>query len=149
MLNQMRTINSLLTSVQKLDMEFLIENSLIETSENYKGLQKDQMIHGLNSKGTQIGKYRSPAYAQKKSSMNPLAGEGNVDLKLTGDFYSGIFTDVRSDGILVDSADQKSEALQQKYGETIFGLDDDNKQEYVNELRPVFFQMITEELNKK
>lgn len=145
----MRTINSLLQSTKRLDVSFLIENSLIETAQTYTGIQKDQMIHGLNSKGTAIGKYRSKTYAQKKANMNPLAGEGNVDLKLTGSFYDAIFTDVRSEGIIVDSADQKSSALQQKYGTTIFGLDDDNKQEYINEVKPVFIQMVTDELNKK
>jgi hypothetical protein len=145
----MRTINSMISATQGLDLQFLIENSLIETAEDYKGLQKDQMLHGLASDGTQIGKYRNPQYAAKKAEMNPLAGQGNVDLRLTGDFFAGIFTDVRADSIIVDSADQKSSALQSKYGEKIFGLDDDSKAEYVEQVRPVFIQMVTDELNAK
>lgn len=145
----MRTINSLLTAVQSVDLQFLIESSLTETSEDYKGLQRQQMLKGLKSDGTLIGKYRSQTYANKKASMNPLAGQGNVDLKLTGSFYNEIFTDVRSDSIVVDSADQKSAALQEKYGETIFGLDDDSKSEYVEQLRPVFTQTVADQLNAK
>lgn len=145
----MRTINSLLTSVQRLDLPLLIENSLIETAADYIGLQKDQMLHGLNAKGKQIGRYRSESYARRKAAMNPLAGEGNVDLKDKGDFFSEIFTDVRSEEIVVDSADQKSAALQKKYGEDIFGLDSDSKNEYVKEVRPVFLEMVTDQLNKK
>lgn len=145
----MRTINSLLTSVTGLDIPFLIETSLTETAANYIGLQKDQMLHGLNSDGTQIGKYRNKDYAAMKAQMNPLAGEGNVDLRNKGDFYSGIFTDVRSDSIIVDSADQKSGALQIKYGEKIFGLDDDSKEEYVDQVRPVFLELVTDQLNQR
>lgn len=139
----------MLQATANLDIQFLIENSLIETAQNYVGLQKDQMLHGLAADGTKIGKYRNPQYAAMKAQMNPLAGEGNVDLKNKGDFYSGIFTDVRADSIVVDSADQKSTALQSKYGERIFGLDDDSKSEYAQQVRPVFFQMVTDELNAK
>lgn len=139
----------MLRSTDRLDLPLLIENSLIETAAEYIGLQKDQMLHGLNAQGKTIGKYRNPAYARRKAAINPLAGEGNVDLKDKGDFYREIFTDVRADEIIVDSSDTKSAALQKKYGEDIFGLDNDSKNEYVKEVRPVFLEMVTDQLNKK
>lgn len=84
--------------------------------------QVKQMKAGKNADGKIIGKYKSDKYAAKKHAMNPLPGEGNVDLILTGKFSSEIFA--QSDGGVMEIAsnDSKSSDLESKYGETIFGL---------------------------
>jgi hypothetical protein len=84
--------------------------------------QVKQMKAGKNSEGKGIGRYRSPRYAAMKHAMNPLPGEGNVDLVLTGKFTSEIFAQSDSGVMEIASNDSKSADLESKYGETIFGL---------------------------
>lgn len=118
----MRTIEDMLNSAKKVDLRFLLENALVDSQADYVKLQKDQMLHGLNRDNEKIGIYKSAAYADYKFEKNSLAGKGTPDLKLTGAFYSGIFADARSEGIVVDSLDSKTDDLLHKYSEKIFGL---------------------------
>ena len=135
-------------ALRRLDVQFELESALIDTDNDYVALQKDQMLHGLANDGAQIGKYRSDDYAQKKSSMNALPGYGNVDLRYTGDFQSGIFAEARSDGFVVDSLDQKSNMLMEKYGDRIFTLEDNHKQQYIDLLRPVLVENVVKSINQ-
>ena len=124
------TINSVLKRLE-VDINTVVEDAIIENSETLADLQRAQMLKGENSKGEKIGKYRNPAYARKKASMNPLAG-GSVDLKLTGDFHRGIFVaDVRKDVFVMSSADEKTVELSKKYDDP-FGMNADSKNELVN-----------------
>jgi hypothetical protein len=143
----MRTVNNMIQAQNQIDLPFELEEALVDTQSNYVELQKEQMLHGLNAEGASIGTYVNAQYASMKNSLNPIPGFGKVDLKLTGQFYQDIYADARSEGIIVDSADQKSESLQQRYGQIIFGLADDRKQEYINELGPVLIQNLIEKLN--
>ena len=138
----------MLQAALKLNTPEVIEKVMMDSAEDYKNLQRNQMLHGLNSKGQKIGKYRNPIYARMKAQLNPLAGEGNVDLKLTGDFQSDMFLDVRGDTFIVDSADEKSQQLQTRYGEEIFGLDTDYKQQFADLARPKTVTAFIDELNK-
>ena len=81
--------------------------------------------------------------------MNSLAGFGNVDLKLTGDFQFELFVDVRADTFVIDSADEKSQKLKSKYGEMIFGLADDYSDRFVLLARPKTIRNFEDALNKK
>lgn len=118
----MRTISNMLDAALKLDLPFIFESALIDSREDYVRLQKDQMFHGLNSDDAPIGQYKSPLYAAQKNAQNPTPGFGIPDLRLKGDFYSGIFADARAEGIVVDSADYKSSDLMAKFSERIFTL---------------------------
>ena len=138
----MGTILSLLKKFQQLDTAVVATESIDETREVIKQKQRDQLLQGLKADGTKIGKYRNSFYAEKKHAQNPLAGFGNVDLKLTGDLYSELFVDVRSSSFVIDSADEKTGELVKKYGDP-FGLTSDSKVEYINEsLQKVFVDNI-------
>lgn len=112
----------MLDAALKLDLQFIFESALVDSREDYVRLQKDQMFHGLNSDDAPIGQYKSPLYAAQKNAQNPTPGFGIPDLRLTGEFYSGIFADPRAEGIVVDSADFKSSDLMAKFSERIFTL---------------------------
>lgn len=112
----------MLQAAEKIDLQFIIESSLIDSQEDYVKLQKDQMMNGLNVYDEKIGRYRSTDYATKKYAQSSLAGFGNVDLRLKGPFQSAIFADVRSDIIVIDSLDAKTDDLLAKYSDKIFGL---------------------------
>lgn len=149
----MRTINSLFQAVEKADLPYAIENSLSQTAPDYIDLQRQQMFSGVLSDGTEIerigAKYKG--YAPMTIKIKERKGQptDRITLKDTGSFYADINVDARAEGMAVDSGDSKSEKLQKDYGKKIFGLDDDQRQAYVNKLRPVFVSEIENELNKK
>lgn len=110
---------------------------LNETSEDYLNLNRDQMMHGENSKGEMIGLYRNMAYERMKTAMNPLANS-TVDLKLTGDFQRELTLRIISKKrFALYSQDAKNNDLMKKYGEEIFGLND----KYLDEFRKNFFHV--------
>lgn len=121
-------------------------SSLKETSTDYVQVQKDQMIVGVGGLGQNIGKYRSAAYARKKYAMSPLAGYGNVDLRLTGSFQEKIKADASAEGFSVYSTDSKNSMLEQKYGKSIFTLFTEFKEDYLVFLQPVFAENIVKSL---
>lgn len=101
-----------------------IQNALLDTQEDFVSLQKDQLKAGLTSEDENITRLStgsdeySPGYATYKGRKKP------IDLHDKGEFYADIFTDVREDIIVIDSADSKSGMLQETYGENIFGLEE-------------------------
>lgn len=142
----MATIDQLISNVERLSFLPIIGESIEETREQYKDMQREQMLTGEGKKG-KIGKYRSNSYAARKELINPKAGFGNVDLKLTGSFYNEIFVDVRTNTVVVDSADEKAGSLIEKYGEDIFGLNPENQSDYSkNKMGPVATGKIKEQI---
>jgi hypothetical protein len=144
----MRTLSSLISSVEKINLDNLILQSMDQASPTYLEQQKEQMSYAVNERGQTIGKYRSAAYARKKNEMNPNAGYGNVDLRLTGSFYEAMEAKAQPEGMNIDSTDQKSQMLQQKYGSDIFGLFGEWKEPFVEKLQTIIIQELTEELNQ-
>lgn len=139
----MTTIAGLKKRVDGLNVSDQSQFAIDDTRGQLVLKQQMQMLHGLDAKGEKIGKYRNPEYAAAKYAMNPLAGEGYVDLRLTKQFFNDQFVDVRTDVFVIDSGDPKTRLLVQKYGEDIFGLNKDYKAEYVKEdLQLVFLQNV-------
>lgn len=82
----------------------------------------NEFKRGENPDGSRIGFYRNPAYRNLKRSFNPEAG-GTVDLIFTGSFTNQLF--VQSEGnrkFIFDSYDEKRDLLGSKYGNQIFGI---------------------------
>ena len=103
------------------------------------------MLQGIRSDNSEI----SPPYTyftrtiKEAKGMNPDI----VTLYDTGDFYRAMFLDVGSDILEIESTDRKSEELQKKYGEKIFGLTTSSKQEYLQEAFPVLLEKVKDILN--
>lgn len=92
--------------------------------------QKQMFERGQKANNEPIGYYNSIPYALQKNQMNPKPGMMRVDLKLTGAFYRGMWLSVDRTSFELDSRDSKASKLKSKYGDTIFGLSDENKAEY-------------------
>jgi hypothetical protein len=143
----MTTILSMIKRVQSFDVTKAAAEAMEEAAPLLTDRQKDQLLEGKNAKGQKIGRYRNPAYARMKAAMNPVPGLGVPDLKLTGDFWKGIYVDIRGDRVIIDSVDEKTQDLVDKYSEAIFGLNKNTKAEFVREdLRPVFIKTVREKL---
>lgn len=145
----MATIETLMSNLSSVDFNQVMEEAVTDTSPALKAAQQNQMLHGRNAAGDIIGKYRNPAYARKKYLLNPLAGNGNVDLRLKNEFQQDIFVDARENSAVIDSGNEKTEALIKKYGENIFGLNKDYAGEYaVNDMGPVATKNIIQQIHK-
>ena len=101
-----------------------------EVKEPVIGLNTSQLYdEGVDADGNHLTKYRNPTYAHIKNSMNPGPGFGRPDLYLTGEFQQNMNLRVEGDVFEIDSSDVKSAELKDKYGEKIFGLTQESKQE--------------------
>lgn len=123
---------------QNLDAVAIAVEALTETKEAIADLNTEQMHRGLNADGGKIGEYHSELYAEEKFKLNPLAGFGFVDLRLTGAYYQGRYIKIVGDKVVQGSTDPKAQKLEEKYGH-LYGLTPQFKREYLNEaLRPAF-----------
>lgn len=95
-------------------------------------LNLSQLFSGEDAQGQSLQPYRSASYAIFKLSLNPA---GVTDLKLTGDFYRGVFAAADRFPIVLNSNDPKAGMLAEKYGD-IFGLTERNKQEFREDIKP-------------
>ena len=96
-------------------------------------LNTGQLFRGVDSNSSPLDPpYRSKYYAEFKLHLNPA---GVVDLKLTGAFYAGFYIDSSKFPIVFNSTDEKAGILEQKYGPTIFGLDQPSKNDLVAHLK--------------
>jgi len=145
----MATIETLISNLSSVDFNNIIEESITDTSQQLVQAQRNQMLHGKNVFGELIGKYRSEPYARKKYKMNSLAGFGNVDLRLENNFQKDIFVDPRDNSVVIDSGNEKTEKLIEKYGKEIFGLNKDYASGYsTNDMGPVATKKIIQQIHK-
>lgn len=121
---------------------------MIQTKDQLLNVQRDQMIHGISSQGDGIGLYRSEEYADKKYEQSPLAGYGNVDLRLTGDFYNAMKATPVEEGLAIYSTDKKAKGLEEKYGASIYTLSKLYKPKYIVVLQPVFIGNVVDSLRQ-
>lgn len=138
----MTTLIDLKNRLQKVDIPYEAETAVEATRSDMIARQKDQLLHGIRADGDKIGRYKNATYARKKNQLNPLAGYGFMDFKLTGQLYSEIFVDVREKTYVIFSADPKTLKLVERIGDP-FDLTKDNKTEWVEEsLRPQFMDQM-------
>lgn len=136
----------MLDRFKKVDVQDLSEQSMEAAAPKLSQRQREQLLEGKNALGEKVGRYRNPQYARMKNAMNPKPGYGVPDLKLSGNFHKGIYTDVRGDTIITDSTDTKTQKLADKYGEEIFGLSEEKKNVFIKEdLHPVFMEKIKQQ----
>ena len=135
------TLSQFYTKVKQLDSDKIVTDTMEEAAPLITDMQKEQMLSGKNREGKKSGRYRNPSYARMKNAMNPIPGLGVPDLRLTGEFYLGVYTEIRGDKVILDSTDEKTPALALRFGESIFGLSPVTKVELIKEdLRPLFIR---------
>lgn len=114
----------LVRRVENFDLIEEAKEVLRENPDEIPRLIRMQMYSGIHGgTGGKIGRYKDPAYAVMKHELNPDAGLGNVDLRLTGEHYSGIEARLTGgNGIETHSRDKKGEWLADRYGDEIYRL---------------------------
>ena len=125
-------------------------NSIDDALPYLADLNIEQRLKGLNADGQLITPgLRSEAYANAKKSRGGRAPFGTPDLKDTGDFNSGQFVKKQGKTLLFSSTDDKNKDLVEKYGEEIHGLNEESREEALNDqLIPTVLFYIEKELIK-
>lgn len=90
---------------------------------------KGQLIRGIASDNTRVGRYRSIPYSimKAKISRTPF---GVADLKLTGQLYENMYAEINQESFIIDSDVPYSQDNKDRYGgqERIYGLTEKNQQ---------------------
>lgn len=136
------TPREMLERFQSLDVDRAIKMTIGQTRDLIIDKNQDQLMQGIRSDGTEI----TPAYTYFTREKKKEKGRDPdiVTLYDTGAFFRDMFVDVGSDVIEIDSMDNKSEELKDKYGEKIFGLSGDSRHRYVSDAMPVLIEKIKE-----
>ena len=128
----MATIHAISEGILELDLRKSIPEIINQDAVNLEDRQALQMNTGLKSNGSLITPQYSPFTVEEKRRKGQPSDR--VTLRDTGAFQKAIKVHADSDSINFDSTDSKTEKLVSKYSSDIFGLNQDNTEDYVNEL---------------
>lgn len=130
----------MLKRLESVDLRLSMSVAMEETAAAAVREQKEQLQQGLKSDDTYLPDYSFRSVFQYNKPPGPIR------LYDTGDFYRGILFDVRQDIFILESADNKTPMLKQRYGPDILGLGTEAKNEYILTLRPVFIREVRKNL---
>lgn len=142
------TVNQMMINLKKLDVKAAIRASLQEMTPLMADLNRKQMERGEDNQGRPItyeGRTQySPRTAERKGFSSP------INLRDTGDFHRGIYAEVQTDDIWLDSRDNKTALLVEKTSGTTVGLLGEDKIFGLNEYSlPIVRENGQEKLIKK
>jgi hypothetical protein len=100
---------------------------------------------GINSNNIVLAPYRSSIYAEMKFN---LSGHDYTDLRLSGDFQRNFYLIFSGQTYGIYSSDEKTSELVLKYGEDIFGLTEQNKEQAFYILKPRLSEITNDYLRK-
>ena len=143
------TLHELQRRLKGFELLEVVQEAVIETSNDLITLNQGQMSLGVRSDGTEI----TPSYSDITIMIKDEKGQESrwVTLRDTGDFWNDMFVDVGNNSYEVGSADAKAAKLEKKYGKRIFGLTKESKsEEYIPiYLLPAVQERITKRLGFK
>lgn len=131
------TIAALLTKVQSLNIEDVVNSTFDETAKDLADVNRERMLDGVRADGSIMPTYSKVSQEKYGYPNSPIM------LKATGDFQSAISVERQGSILSTDSSDYKSQMLKERYG-AIFGTYGDYKKQYLEDnYRPVFNQKVT------
>lgn len=135
-------VNQIVRNLNKVANKAIDENLAVMADMN-----REQLTLGVNAEGGEVGAYRSESYARLKKSIGARAPFGIPDLKLTGDFHSGIFAKRLGSELKFGGTDSKTSMLIEKYDNgPLLGLTTENQAEVTDNY---IFPIITDWLNQQ
>lgn len=139
-------LSDLKKKIEAMNVESIAQEAVGSEDSEQKivQLQRQQLMSGYGADGKRLGEYRNEQYAEEKHLQNPEPGFPFKDLYKTGGFQSKIVANVVGDELIIESTDDKAdEVLRLTQNKHVFGLNEDSRQEYLNEtLRPNFKKLI-------
>ena len=144
----MGTIIELYEAMQKLNIREKVPELIVKTKYELILKVQNQHVFGLNGTGNKITpSYAGKLYSQFKASLNPSAGYGIPDVKVTGAYNDGMSLKIEGDNYVIDSdVSYAQSASINQYGNSLNLPTDQSKGEYWNEvLAPEIIDYIKEE----
>lgn len=132
----MTTPSDFLAMVESIDVDLSAQVAIENTADAIANEQREQLAKGLKSDDSFMPDYSFRSVFQYGKDPGP------IKLYDTGAFYRGILIDVRQDIFIIESADEKSTMLQNRYGNEILGLGTDAHGNYIRILQPEFLKEI-------
>lgn len=159
----MRTINNLLTAVEKIDIGQTCSASVDTTKNDYLQKNRDQLFDGKTKSGADLSPsylddpyFKSPEAAQRYSDWkdritpNDKRKKGVPNLFINGTFYRSLLVQVQGEEIKTESTFSESSDIVSKFSGDIYGLGGSYKSEYIVEnLAPVVSKQLVTQLNEK
>ena len=143
------TLHDLGRRLKGFELLEVVQEAVIETSNDIITLNQGKRSLGVRSDGTEI----TPSYSDITIMIKDEKGQESrwVTLRDKGDFWDDMFVDVGNNSYEVGSADAKAAKLEKKYGKRIFGLTKESKsEEYIPiYLLPAVQDRITKRLGFK
>jgi len=129
----MDDLDRFIKNARSLSAKKLIVEAAGPHTDELADLNVTNMEQGLMSNGKNISpEYQSSEYAEYKSSIGSISSP-TPDLKLTGDFHEGVFAKISGENIEFGSTDEKESDLQRQYTDDIFGVQEDQLEEVIDE----------------
>lgn len=113
-----QAVRSLKTRISNLDINRATELALKARREDISNLNRDQLRIGMRADGSFLPPYSSNSVT--KFGKKP----GTIKLFDTGAFYDGIKPEFKKREFNITDSDQKTDMLQDRYGDAILGLSD-------------------------
>lgn len=123
----MTTIAEMMRRVERLNMTELVIEGMEQHPDELADMNRKQMDEGVLKTGAPI----TPEYTPLTKFLKAEKGQpfDRVTLQDTGSFKSRMFLKIEGESFDFDSDDSKAGQLKSKYGDEIFGLTDEHKQE--------------------
>lgn len=137
----MATADKVLAKLKGLNIPLLEQIAIENTATAATDAQKNQLSQGLRRDDMLM-----PSYSERSVRVYGKP-PGPIKLYDQGDFYKGIFIDVRGPKFAIESSDIKNTMLQDRYGKDILGLGTDAKTEYIQTLQPEFIKLVKKDLS--
>lgn len=132
----MPTVTEMLNRITTLDIRQIVKTTLGENRQLMLALNRGQLMQGKRSDGSDITPEYKHTTRLKKTKQG--ADPDTVSLYHTGDFQRQMYLDIRNDTLEIDTLDPKSHLIKAKYGEKIFGIGNDSREQYIENVLPEF-----------
>lgn len=144
----MNTIIDVAERIKNLSIHIEKEVSVIieNTKEQILIKNKQQLMEGIKEDGSEITpsylndpyfktKEAAQRYSNWKDKITPnnKRKPGTPNLYINGFYYNTIKINVRGEKIIIESKESIGEKIEKKYGDAIYGLNEENKQSYIKE----------------
>lgn len=127
-----RQLNDLQRSeIKRIVMGIVKDSEEIITSYNKQQLQ-DTGENSFGVKLSDIGGEYSPFTIEIRKKKGKQTK--HVDLFDKGDFQGDFYIDIKSDSAVIDSKDAKRDELVERWGIELFGVNDENKQDFIDQI---------------
>jgi len=134
------TIDQLIKNLNKIDVNSIVDESIIENESNILDLNREQLDIGLLSDGSIL-----PDYSETSVTVFGKRA-GAIRLFDTGNFWEGFYIDMGEKAFDVRSKDSKEAMLLDRYTTDIFGLVPKQKTEAAKIVKSYFISNLKKQL---